>query len=453
MPYQGEFASHTSLQRLAQSDRVKGMLGSFRFAEDEETPLTPLTKINAEDLPESDWQPSRVVAIDGSNLEVPVRNGFPGAEASYITMASVILNVSEMRELDKQRPVDPRKFRTLQEAESIECVLPGCNVVHENETSAHDSLRRALFDVMADARVFDDSESLLDTYEVLLDQKPTDNKQQNCPCDYCPNASFYAPKHGCYVCPCPAQSNHYSTDALRIHERMNPAGGNGAIFSEVRQVLERVWVIHVLRALEARNWLSSLARLAIFLDGPLAVFGQPAWLSGAINKELCRINNEVRKKTGGQDILLLGVEKGGAFVEHLNTLDQQESGFAGRLENRYLALLSDAYIKRNIQFSTSEKPYGQATYFGRKFFYKTRTGALIVGSLPFLEPHHSNLNQTNLTQFPRIADAARLLDDLFCSRYPNAVVPLVAAHAEAAIPLNLGKQVLEKMAREMVKGA
>jgi hypothetical protein len=42
-----------------------------------------------------------------------------------------------------------------------------------------------------------------------------------------------------------------------------------------------------------------------------------------------------------------------------------------------------------------------------------------------------------------------LLDRLVSNRYPNAISPLISAHAEAAIPLNLGKKIFEDIAREI----
>ena len=41
-----------------------------------------------------------------------------------------------------------------------------------------------------------------------------------------------------------------------------------------------------------------------------------------------------------------------------------------------------------------------------------------------------------------------LLDEVSSNMYPNSVSPLIAAHAEASIPLNLGKQILEDIARK-----
>ena len=83
-------------------------------------------------------------------------------------------------------------------------------------------------------------------------------------------------------------------------------------------------LVHLLRCFERRGWLDQITRLAFFLDGPLAVFGHPAWLSAAISAELKRLNAAVRAKTG-TDLMILGIEKTGTFVAHFDEIDQTES--------------------------------------------------------------------------------------------------------------------------------
>jgi hypothetical protein len=397
--------------------------------------------------------PHYVVAVDGSYAPVTIRNGFPGAEAAYVTVASVLLDIAKTQHLDRHRPVDPREFRTTEQAESIDSALPGCNVVYEGDRCASDSLRRAVYRVFESVRMSADGESLLDTYEALLAYKPPAATEQKCPYDDCASPDLaYLRGRGEYKCPCRHARPLYATDALRFHEGMQPAGTNGAMFAEIMQVWERVWILHILRTLEAKTWLSSLRRLAIVLDGPLAVFGHPAWLSQAIHQELCRLNGVVRRATGGQDLLLVGVEKGGVFAEHFDQLDQADENGTGTFPRQAAALITDDYIKKNIIFSDSPKPYGQDTYFGRKFFYKTASGARIVALLPFLAEDHRNVERAEPSQYPRLPDAMNLLDHLISSRYANALSPLIAAHAEAAIPLNLGKKVLEDLARKLMGG-
>lgn len=446
MPYIGEYASYGPLRRLVDSDRVRKLLGVWRVRE---AVAPPSEGLNSPDVYPSAWLPDWVLAVDGSHAEIPIQNGFPGAEASYITVASVMLDIARTRILDKTRPISPVDFRTLKRTESIDCALPGCNVVAHGETDARASLRRAIFDVFRSVQMASDAESLLDTYEALLALKPETERRPECPCLDCPAATSYRARPGIAPCSCSLAHPWFSTDALRIHEGMMPAGSNGALFAEVMQVWERVWIIHILRTLEQKGWLSSLRRVAIVLDGPLAVFGHPAWLSQSIRRELVRINSVSRQSTG-QDLLLLGIEKTGFFVDHFNLLDSMPQGAGERLPNQTVLLPTDDYIRKNVIFSDSTKAYGLDTYFGRKFFYKTKSGARVVASVPLLNEDSRDGARAEVAQFTRLQDAMSLLDQLVSSRYPNALEPLVAAHAEAAIPLNLGKRILAELARELM---
>lgn len=450
MPYEGEFAQHRSVQRLVQNQRIQQLLGAFRI-QHHSTGRDSIKPLALEELPHSSWSPNWVLAVDGSHIEVKVENGYPQAEASYITVASVLLDLAKIRQLDQNRPVDPHEFRKTEHAQSIDCALPSCNVVFEGDQSARDSLRHGLFDVFTEHRMSPDSESLLETYQTLLAYKPG-QREQRCPYEDCPFSKSYVPQDGRFACSCPLRRPVYSTDALRIHEGMNLEGTNGAMFAEIMQVWERVWIVHFLRTLEGKRWLHILKDMAIILDGPLAVFGHPAWLSHAISRELQRLNDLVRTATDGQDILLLGIEKTGSFVQHFEDLDRQSGGEFGRLSSQSVILIDDQYIKQHIISSDSVKPYGLDTYFGRKFLYKTKSGARIVGSVPFLSDSDLDTSQAKAQQFPRLGDALRLLNQLVSSRYPNALSPLVSAHAEAAIPLNLGGKVLEKLAKDLMHG-
>jgi hypothetical protein len=174
-------------------------------------------------------------------------------------------------------------------------------------------------------------------------------------------------------------------------------------------------------------------------------------LHSAIPRELDRINKVAKQFTDGQDLLMIGVEKSGNFVTHFERIDQDKHGVSGVFPSQTACLLTDEYIKKNIIFSDSTKPYGLDTHFGRKFFYKTVSGARLVASLPFLDESHHEMARADPDQYPRLADALGLLDQLVSSRYPNSLSPLISAHAEAAIPMNLGARVLEEMARSLIK--
>ena len=214
-------------------------------------------------------------------------------------------------------------------------------------------------------------------------------------------------------------------------------------------VWERLLLIHLLRCFEQRNWFDRLGSIAFFLDGPLAVFGPPAWLSAAISLELQRINTVVRAKTGN-DMIIVGIEKSGNFVAHFDDIDKREDGSQNFPGGSYF-LPTDRYIKERIIFSDSTKRYGADTYFGRKFFYKTKSGAQIVANIPFLSPDQDTLISDDSALYPRFGTVCALLDKLVTSRFPNALGPIVSAHAQASIPLHLGQKVLKQLAQALIR--
>lgn len=448
MPYEGEFAQYRPLQRIAETERVAQLLRRARVYDSQTGQPLLAAPRPAPDAPAQ--LPDFIVAIDGSNAEVPVKNGYPGARVGYCTVASVLLNLKEVNRLDEQRPVDPRDFRRTEDAATIDAALPGTNVVTRDHSSARAAFRESIFEVFTDVIVDEEDRTrLIETYEALLAQKPQ-GRGQACPYEADGCDQHVVISNGLSSCSCNKRRPVYSTDGLRIHEAFRDFGTNGEAFGEVMQVWERVLLVHLLRCFERRGWLGQVGRLAFFLDGPLAVFGHPAWLSAAIEDELKRLNAIVRRETGS-DLTIIGVEKGGTFVEHFNDVDNTEVPGETLFTPRSYMLLTDQYIKTRIVYSDSSKRYGVDTYFGRKFFYKTRSGALIVGNIPFLTDDQDTLATDDIEPYKQFGTACALLDALVSSRFANAVSPLVSAHAHAAIPLHIGARVLEQLARALMR--
>lgn len=444
MPFEGEAPSYRAIARLASNPRIEELLRAIRVPEVDEARAAPISRA---DVRPSEYLPRLAVAIDGSWQEYRPKKGFPGAELAYLTISTVILDVQKLVELSGARLPPPTEYRKLENAESLDTVLPGCNVIFRDEPHARASFRRGLFEALQQHSGWEDCENLLGTYEALLGHRQQGTP--GCPWEECENpADKQYRGRGTYACGC-GRRQLYSTDSLRIHEGINAAGSSGKAFGEVMQVLERLRLVHVIRMIEQKGILPVLSRLAFLVDGPLAVYGHPAWLSHSIYVELNRINALLRQRQL-PDLLIVGIEKSGNFVEHLMSLDQHEGGTPGKIPNETTYLLTDDYIKRNIIFSTSPEQYGSQTYFGRKFFYKTCSGSLLVAAVPFLDRSHSDTSTANINQFPRLADALNLLNRLETTRYPNALIPLTAAHAEATLPMNIGKRVLESLARELM---
>ena len=452
MGFENEFANYEPLRRILDSPKVESMQEKLRIRKPDEPDYKEgfeSSIIHKDDL-SSDFMPDYVIAIDGSYHPAKAENGFPGAEFGYITISAVLIIEKAVQKFAKQDFIDPKKFRETEKASTIETVIPGCNVIIEGEKSAKASMRKALYEELQNTRVFEEGETLLETYEYLFKLKQEKDKElgggrlPRSPIDGVDRDMTYG--FGQYECPHSGEVI-YSTDALRLHELMNPSGTNGELYGQIMSMFEKLWLIHILRSFEKKGWLNILDRVAFVLDGPLACFSTWSWLNKSIITELERIN-ELQKKYTQKDLLLFGVEKSGTFCNHFEEIDTKVDGATNGFPNQSAFLLSDGYIKRNVIFSESDKLYGQDTYFGRKLFYKTKTGYRIVPVLAFLN-EKPNLESNSPNEFPRLADLMNVLDELVSSRYPNSVSPLVSAHAEAAIPLNLGKRIFDDIAREI----
>ena len=55
-----------------------------------------------------------------------------------------------------------------------------------------------------------------------------------------------------------------------------------------------------------------------------------------------------------------------------------------------------------------------------------------------------------LPSFEKVSQL-ELLDKFVSARFPNALSPIVSAHAHAAIPLQLGAKVLQQLARALMR--
>lgn len=453
MSFEGEFASYEPLRRLLDSEKVKNLQNRFKVRNSNGESRDFESKIvSKENILESEIKPDLVLAIDGSYMPAKAENGFPGAEFGYVTVSSILIDLKKIDEIESEDFIDPREFRKTEKASTVDSVFPGCNIIIDDEKDAKSSMRRALLEELRNNRVFEKGETLLDTYKYLLKIKREHYRDQNLPkspiTDFSDKDMTYSNAgEEEFICPHSGEKL-YCTDALRLHELMNPAGSNGEMYGQIMSTLEKLWLVHILRGFESNEWLPTLRRVAFIMDGPLAVFSTSSWLAKVISYELKRIN-EKQKKINDVDLLIVGIEKSGTFFNHFEEIDTTTEGISDNFPKQSALLLNDEYIKKNIIFSESKKPYGKDTYFGRKFFYKTKSGHRLVPVAACYNQAQSDIFTSHISQFSRLGDIMSLLDSLASSRYPNSVSPLISAHAEASIPLNLGTRLFEDIAKEI----
>ena len=452
MSFEGEFAHYEPLRRLFSSEKVEKFLNQLQvrdIATNASNVVKTVTKKS--DLPDTNnTQPDLILAIDGSVAESNVTKGFPNANYGCITVASVLIDLAKIKNIEAEKFPDPRDVNETETASTFESIFPGCNVFQSETEAPKEFLRRQIYEELKNTSAFPDGgETLLETYEHLLDIKlKNPGNPAKCPIEGYEGETLLI-QHGVYK-HLNSGKPLYSTDALRLHELMNPSGSNGELFGQIMSAFEKIWFVNILRSFEKKGWLGTLRRVAFVIDGPLAVFSTPSWLANCISEEIIRIN-DLQKKINGHDMMILGIEKTGTFCNHFQDLDTNREGIEDFFPRQSAFLLSDKYIKDNIIFSDSLKPYGENTYFGRPFFYKTTSGQRLVPVIASYTKKEMNLSTAEVSQFSRLKDIMELLDQIVSSRYPNSITPLISAHAEAAIPFNMGQKLFEQIARQILE--
>jgi hypothetical protein len=389
----------------------------------------PLMKVQR-----NDWLPRRIVAIDGSTITHKVKNGFPGAEATLLMLSVVFIDVSKLAAITPKEIPSPRIFNEMDRASTLDAVLPGSNIHRGGNDTPRRFFRKQVFDAIG-GKLDPTHETLLDTLREITAGRRADQ----CPIEDC--SRRYAAGTREYVCACEKKQPLFETDAFRFHERFNELGSNGEVHGEVRHVLEVLSLVNLLRYFEHDSRIHYLKSSAFILDGPLAVFGQPAWLAPYVRREIMRLSEKSRV-SNNCDILLMGIEKGGQYVTHFFDIDwTDEQGPRSKYRAGTVIVPDARYVNRNIVFRPEDaKPSGVDTYFGRKVFYKNRVGAHSVLNLGVVNSEGLDFSNTSAAAFPRLADALNVLDHLSTYLYQDAFMPLVRAHAHAAIPLKRGTE-------------
>ena len=439
MPYEGEFASGESLSNLLASKSVLDFQGTISVKDANEKHPLP----DSVDGVRSPDHITRVIAIDGSVVSAPVRNGYPGAEAALLRIAAVVLDLEKIRHPDPGRIPRPREIREMERCNSLDEVLPGRNVTerdHPND-SPRRFFRRRIYRAL-NGPIEAGHESLLDTLRAITKDRPS--SAIRCPVEDC--SKHLSPTDRCSSCPCPRKEEIYPTDTLRLHERFDETGPNGQVFTLAQQAIEHLALVNILRYCEKAGNPTFIRDTAFIMDGPLALFGMSAWLHVYVRNEIQRIHSRYARDHH-PGILLIGVEKTGQFLEHLKQLDWSDRDGPGAiLPNRTALAPSKDYIHEHIvNRPINAKAFGSQTYYGRKLLYKNRNGQHSAITTPIINSFGEDRNCTDTSAFPRLGEVLNILDDLSTYLYEDGFAPLVRAHAHAAIPLKAGTEILHQL--------
>ena len=433
MPYLDERAGLASILAIAES----GVVDEFRNQLVERHDGTPLPLPAFAGMAGGSAR-NHVVAIDGSNIYEQIPGALPCTEAGLVSLGVVVIDTVKLFSLPRlpmSHAVNPRVLRNTEKGEVLGTMLPGQNAARRDGTSPRQWFRETIDTELREVQFGD--ESFATTLEALLGS----NRGIRCPAEDCgqrdivvtgPNAMSECPS-----CRLPI----LLTDGLRIHEQFEENKSAVECHSRFRDALEILTLMNILRYLvKTREGRNAIANTAFVLDGPLAAFGTIAVLANAVRNELRRIQQCLDAEH--IDLLVMSGVKSGPFVEHFAELDRAPEPGQRISSGRYY-LPDDSYIRENIVTGSSQdsRPWGELTYFGRPVFLKTAQDQRLVLNLaqPEADPPLTEASR------PRVlADALATADPLGVGAHQFQ--PLRRVHAQAAIPLRAGTDLIRSLA-------
>ena len=216
-------------------------------------------------------------------------------------------------------------------------------------------------------------------------------------------------------------------------------------------ILEHILPAHYIR-LFLRERPLLLTNMAFFVDGPLAMFGNAAWIHRSL---MIFLENAKRKlsRFNARPILMIGLQKSGQIVDYINFVDRF-------LPKNKIYCIDDDFRYEHIigNRDPAGKTFGFETYYGQDFIYKTASGKTFNILLPYPFPSKEmarinfKVEKTNIERYENLPKALALINHLESDLYKNAVVPIALAHRYTAISFEPGGRVLDLFARQSLGG-
>ncbi len=456
MPYDGERASKVSHFDIVRNPDVQKFLAECSVirvpSPEEATRIVSLFSDFVAD--ENASLPKSVLAIDGSLHEAQRDRQFPSTRVGYLKIGLMLVSLDEFSSL---RPpgeffVDPFRLARLQnQADSLTFTLPSSNVKLKDCATVRESFRIQLnreLDAEKTCPGGDRDHSLLKMLILLASQRegplrtgnPNQVKLHKCPAcgfDDSPLVVVYGVDNRCSSCSAPV----YPADCLRLWEAVSEYGGNIEPLTRAMNYVEHLSLAQHIRYLTQRSP-EALSNLCFFVDGPLAFFGNAAWIHAQMMSLIFDAQENLKAK-GLPGFLVIGLQKSGQVVEHAQSLERilplgKYAAIGDDYRGNYIAQRPEGW----------EKTFGHETYYGQDFIFKTDTGQTFVFALPYpmrsKEPiSEFRVAKSNCGLYHGLNTALHLIRHFELDLYQNAVIPIALAHRHASISLVPGGRVLD----------
>jgi len=464
VPYENELANKASHSDIVENPDVHAFLQESDYIrEPSQEEIDKLEKI-FEPVPDPDLskQATHIFAIDGSSYESMIDGRMPSTKVSYIKVSTVHISMDEFGALrvEDGRFVDPFRVAKLKRnKDSLLFVLPGTNMKWKNHETVRDGFRaRVDHELIKKETRFDKNDhktSLRSTLFLLASMRPDKMgtgdpniiRLHKCPSCSHPDIELTDIPDTQY---CPSCSKEvYPSDVLRIWEEVNDFQSNVVAMTRFMLAVEHMLPAHYIRHLLDKDFpLEQLASIAFFVDGPLAVFGNCAWLSRPLMQYYAAVNQKLRESSC-PDLTIIGLQKTGQLADYFGLISNyipDNSVFPVDDEYRYQYIIASR--------EPSKSGFGDETYYGQDFLYKTPSGRRFVVGLTYPFPSKGQTPEgkfhelkTDTGRYYCLPQALELIRNFETDLYANAVIPVALAHRYTAISAVPGGKVLDILSK------
>lgn len=401
--------------------------------------------------------PRNIISIDGSSYEASIDKKLPFTRVGYVKVGNILIQKDEYLDLGNERYVDPFKVAEMEKAnQSTIFTFPSSNMLYKGKESVRDSFRVALDEYLYKYRVYQNKPetSLRSTLFKLASYRDglKSDAEDELILHACPNCG----EKGIVVwdveeeqlCPHCGKAI-YPSDCLRIWEEVDDHGSNQSALTRFTNVIEHLFVVHYIRTIveaSPQSYVDTLSDICFFMDGPLAIFGNGAWVHKAIMKYLHEVNS-IMLQHNKNPILIIGLVKSGNVIDYFRLIQNE-------IKEDTILCLSDETRNKYVNYNrkASNTTFGNETYYGQDFVYKTQSGKLIVFNLPYPFESKGNVEQfiiekSRIDNYTNLNKSIHLIDEFECDLYENTVVPVALARKHTIISLKPGTQVLDLLTK------
>jgi hypothetical protein len=460
MPYKGEVAGKGGHSDFVRNPDVQAFLAECEYMRppSDAEAQSMASSFTRAPLSDPSQLPRYVVASDASKSDTPINDKLPSTQVGFIKVSQVLIGMDSYAELidPRSRFVDPFKAAEMhRNASAITFTLPGSNVRYQGAKSVKDGFRRAVFKQLNADRSNGSGSSLV-LSDVLISINDgrvsvgrSSSRAGQCPSCGADHEFVFTASEQQKTCPTCSEPV-YVTDWLRLHEDVSDFGNNTSAMTRMMNAIEHL----LLAALIQQIYIAdprALSRMAFVMDGPLAIFGQPAKLHARIMALIHGINQRLAELKL-EPMLVVGLQKTGEVMDHANLLNRF-------LPSGVFRVLDDAYRYQYIKGSDSPADnFGFETYYGQDFLFKTEKGRIFNFAVPY--PFADKSGDQKLFAKAKadvanygslISRACDLIRHFELDLYESAIVPVALAHRHASISITPGGKVLDIITKTGLK--